>query len=144
MYATKNVSSCFFSNSNTTNDATFTYSGTEYTVPAWSVSILPDCKKEVYNTAKVMKMMIKYVYNLIRFKHKYLPMCFIFQVNAQTSVMVKKNEGVEKTGNSLKWSWRPEMIYDSSVRGKGQVSANRIIDQKMINDRSDYLWYMNR
>lgn len=74
MYATQKVSSCFFGNSNTTNDATFTYGGTEYTVPAWSVSILPDCKKEVYNTAKVIELHNKNnLYNLIRFKHKYFP-----------------------------------------------------------------------
>ncbi|RVW43989.1 Beta-galactosidase 15 [Vitis vinifera] len=116
VYATQKVSSCFFGNSNTTNDATFTYGGTEYTVPAWSVSILPDCKKEVYNTAKV---------------------------NAQTSVMVKNKNEAEDQPASLKWSWRPEMIDDTAVLGKGQVSANRIIDQKTTNDRSDYLWYMN-
>ncbi|XP_021747017.1 putative beta-galactosidase [Chenopodium quinoa] len=30
-----------------------TFSGTQYELPPWSISILPDCKKEVYNTARV-------------------------------------------------------------------------------------------
>lgn len=35
------------------SDVTVSFQGAEYTVPGWSVSILPDCKTEVYNTAKV-------------------------------------------------------------------------------------------
>ena len=58
--------------------------------------------------------------------------------------MVKKKNEAEDQPASLKWSWRPEVIDDTTVNGKGQVSANRIIDQKMVNDQSDYLWYMNR
>ncbi|GAB4846763.1 Beta-galactosidase 7, partial [Ancistrocladus abbreviatus] len=50
---TFNGTSCFFSNANSTNDAVVTtQGGRQLTVPAWSVSILPDCEKEVYNTAK--------------------------------------------------------------------------------------------
>ncbi|XP_057537409.1 putative beta-galactosidase [Amaranthus tricolor] len=30
-----------------------TFSGMQYELPPWSISILPDCKKEVYNTARV-------------------------------------------------------------------------------------------
>jgi len=41
------------SNTNTTTDATLTFRGKKYTVPAWSVSLLPDCQHEEYNTAKV-------------------------------------------------------------------------------------------
>jgi len=40
-------------NTNTTTDATVTFKGNTYNVPAWSVSILPDCQSEDYNTAKV-------------------------------------------------------------------------------------------
>lgn len=47
------MSSCFLSNTNETTDATVNFQGTKYTIPAWSVSILPDCKNEAYNTAKV-------------------------------------------------------------------------------------------
>jgi len=40
-------------NTNTTTDATVTFKENTYNVPAWSVSILPDCQTEEYNTAKV-------------------------------------------------------------------------------------------
>ena len=68
-----------------------------------------------------------------------------FQVYAQTSVLVKKSNRAEGEPSSLKWTWRPELIESTAVLGKGDVSANRIFDQKdMANDASDYLWYMTR
>ncbi|KAK3213352.1 hypothetical protein Dsin_018058 [Dipteronia sinensis] len=115
IYATEEGSGCFFGNANTTTDATITFQGSEYVVPAWSVSILPDCKSEEYNTAKV---------------------------NAQTSLMVKKCNEAEEEPASLKWVWRPEIIYGPVLERKGKFAARKLIDQKQINDESDYLWYM--
>lgn len=64
-------------------------------------------------------------------------------MNVQTSVMVKKPN--EAHPSSLEWMWRSEMTHDTIVRGKGQVVAQQIVDQKeMANDTSDYLWYMTR
>ncbi|KAK3183778.1 hypothetical protein Dsin_031064 [Dipteronia sinensis] len=107
----------FLSNANTTTDATISFQGSEYVVPAWSVSILPDCKNEEYNTAKV---------------------------NAQTSLMVKKSNEAEDEPASLKWVWRPEIIDGPVLEGKGKFAASTLIDQKQISDESDYLWYMTR
>ncbi|XP_022888073.1 beta-galactosidase 15-like [Olea europaea var. sylvestris] len=116
VYTLDNTSSCFFGNANETSDATVNYQGVDYNVPAWSVSILPDCKTEVYNTAKL---------------------------NTQTNLMVKKSNEAEDEPASLKWSWRPEInLEQATVQGKGQVSTNMIVDQKVANDVSDYLWYM--
>ncbi|KAL3825641.1 hypothetical protein ACJIZ3_021670 [Penstemon smallii] len=115
VYQLNDTSSCFFGNTNTTTDATVTYQGVDYIVPAWSVSILPDCKNVVYNTAKV---------------------------NTQTDVMMKKINEAEDEPASLKWTWRPQVIDDTVVLGKGQVSASQLIDQKVTNDVSDYFWYM--
>ncbi|XP_042047880.1 beta-galactosidase 15-like [Salvia splendens] len=113
IYSYKGNSSCFFSNQNSTSDHTLKYEGVEYKIPAWSVSILPDCKKEVYNTAKV---------------------------NTQTSVLVKKSDdGGEK---QLQWSWRGEELFKTMQFGKGHVSTKHLLDQKVMNDVSDYLWYM--
>ncbi|PKA48233.1 Beta-galactosidase [Apostasia shenzhenica] len=44
---------CFLTNKNESVDTTVDIEGTEYFLPAWSISVLPDCKQEVYNTAKV-------------------------------------------------------------------------------------------
>ncbi|XP_038688653.1 beta-galactosidase 7-like [Tripterygium wilfordii] len=116
VYATEEVSSCFLGNANETTDATIDFQGNTYTVPAWSVTVLPDCKTEEYNTAKV---------------------------STQTSIMVKKPNKAEEEPSSLKWSWRPEDTVKTVVLGQGHVVANQIIDQKAAaNDASDYLWYM--
>ncbi|KAL1061009.1 hypothetical protein V6Z11_1Z051800 [Gossypium hirsutum] len=116
IYETKEKSSCFLSNTNTKIDANVNFGGINYFVPAWSISILPDCREEAYNTAKV---------------------------SAQTSLMIKKLNKAEDELSSLKWMWRPELIESTSVQGRGDVSVNKIVDQKaMANDASDYLWYM--
>lgn len=43
----------FLANYDTEWNVKVTFSGTQYELPPWSVSILPDCKREVYNTARV-------------------------------------------------------------------------------------------
>ncbi|KAG5546987.1 hypothetical protein RHGRI_012874 [Rhododendron griersonianum] len=115
IYATNETSSCFIGNTNTTGDATVTFQGSEYNVPAWSVSVLPDCKNEAYNTAKL---------------------------NTQTNVMVKRENQAESEPVALRWTWRPETTNDTVQLGKGHVAASHLVDQKVINDISDYLWYM--
>ncbi|XVF88928.1 hypothetical protein PTKIN_Ptkin19aG0090300 [Pterospermum kingtungense] len=116
VYKTNDKSSCFLSNNNTRRDAKINFGGRDYYIKAWSVSILPDCREEVYNTRKVY---------------------------AQTSNYVKKPNKVEDQPTSLKWKWRPENMESTVVQGKGDFFANEIIDQKDIaNDASDYLWCM--
>ncbi|KAE8687456.1 Beta-galactosidase [Hibiscus syriacus] len=100
VYQTNDKSSCFLSNSNTTTDVNVNFGGIDYFVPAWSISILPDCRKGAYNTANVY---------------------------AQTSMMIKKSNKAEDEPDSLKWTWRPELIESASVQGKGDVSVNRIV-----------------
>ncbi|CAL9104789.1 unnamed protein product [Musa textilis] len=43
----------FLSNFNPYSYASVTYNGMKYNIPSWSISILPDCKTAVFNTAKV-------------------------------------------------------------------------------------------
>lgn len=43
----------FLANIGTQSDATVNFNGNSYQLPPWSVSILPDCKNVVLNTAKV-------------------------------------------------------------------------------------------
>ncbi|KAH7664349.1 Beta-galactosidase protein [Dioscorea alata] len=108
---------CFISNSNTTLDATVEYHGHNYFVPASSVSILPECKEEVYNTAKV---------------------------NTQTSVMVKRRSQVENEPEGLSWSWRPEAMTSTLKGALGSFRDHKLLDQILAtDDKSDYLWYMN-
>ncbi|KAK9275071.1 hypothetical protein L1049_022329 [Liquidambar formosana] len=106
---------CFLSNQNKTADANIDLQQDgKYTVPAWSVSILAGCNKEIYNTAKV---------------------------NAQTSVMVKKPSGAINESTLLSWKWVSEPMKDA-LGGKGDFLASRLLEQKETTvDASDYLWY---
>ena len=61
IYKTEEGSSCFFGNGNEKSDATISFQGESYVVPAWSVTILPDCKNEAYNTAKVFYFTFSFV-----------------------------------------------------------------------------------
>ncbi|XP_050937705.1 beta-galactosidase-like [Cucumis melo] len=105
---------CFLSNTNDTNDATVDLKADgKYFVPAWSVSILNGCKKEVFNTANI---------------------------NSQTSMFVKVQN--EKENAQLSWVWAPEAMTDT-LQGKGTFKANLLLEQKGTTaDFSDYLWYM--
>ena len=49
----KSRCSAFLANIDEHNAASVTFFGEVYTLPPWSVSILPDCKNTVFNTAKV-------------------------------------------------------------------------------------------
>ncbi|KAG5062389.1 hypothetical protein AAZX31_02G067000 [Glycine max] len=112
-YAGQSV--CFLGNAHPSMDANINFQNTQYTIPAWSVSILPDCYTEVYNTAKV---------------------------NAQTSIMTINNEN----SYALDWQWMPEthleQMKDGKVLGSVAITAPRLLDQKVANDTSDYLWYI--
>lgn len=70
---------------------------------------------------------------------------FIYQVNTQTTVKVKRSNKAEDEPESLHWAWRPENMDDTKILGKGEVVANHLMEQKeAANDASDYLWYMTR
>ncbi|KAL3506631.1 hypothetical protein ACH5RR_032013 [Cinchona calisaya] len=105
---------CFFGNANKDRDLRITFEGRNYTVPAWSVSILPDYEIVVYNTTRV---------------------------HTQTNVLDKVNSVM-----GLEWQWRVEPIQHISQKYHTKpptVFATELFDQKtVINDTSDYLWYM--
>ncbi|KAG6771978.1 hypothetical protein POTOM_023373 [Populus tomentosa] len=105
---------CFLSNTKMDDlDVDLQQDG-KYFVPAWSVSILQDCNKETYNTAKV---------------------------NVQTSLIVKKLHEND-TPLKLSWEWAPEPTK-APLHGQGGFKATQLLEQKAATyDESDYLWYM--
>ncbi|XVE99945.1 hypothetical protein REPUB_Repub03eG0243800 [Reevesia pubescens] len=106
---------CFLSNNQTEEATVDLQQDGKFVVPAWSVSILGGCKKEIFNTAKV---------------------------NTQTSIMVKKQMDNEDKASKLSWMWTPETIKDT-LKGKGKFIARQLLEQKRAtSDVSDYLWYM--
>ncbi|KAI3996224.1 hypothetical protein MKX01_026692 [Papaver californicum] len=111
-YSFNGISSCFFSNANGTTDAEVSFEGTQLIVPAWSVSVLLDCKNEDYNTAKV---------------------------NAQTSLMEKKEEA--QSGFNWVWrpeNTKETAVLGKGSFSADQLLEQKTA----TNDVSDYLWYM--
>nr|P45582.1 RecName: Full=Beta-galactosidase; Short=Lactase; Flags: Precursor [Asparagus officinalis]CAA54525.1 beta-galactosidase [Asparagus officinalis] len=53
VYRSKSSCAAFLANFNSRYYATVTFNGMHYNLPPWSVSILPDCKTTVFNTARV-------------------------------------------------------------------------------------------
>ncbi|KAL3753903.1 hypothetical protein ACJRO7_001187 [Eucalyptus globulus] len=110
VYMYKGKQSCFLGNANQNQDFTVNLMGSSHTVQAWSVSILPDCYTEVYNTAKI---------------------------NSQQTVMVKlPNEADDQTEPyELKWDWRPEhleSLHHGVAKGALDLSKNDSLAGKVI------------
>ncbi|XP_057443397.1 beta-galactosidase-like [Lotus japonicus] len=104
---------CFLSNSDDSQDAQVDLQQNgKYNVPAWSVSILQDCNKEVFNTAKV---------------------------KAQTNIYVKKQATI---GNPLNWVWTPEPMDDTLKGLGSFKAPLLLEQKGVTVDASDYLWYM--
>ncbi|XP_044945954.1 beta-galactosidase 1-like [Hordeum vulgare subsp. vulgare] len=114
-YTLDNSSACFISNKFDDKEVNVTLDdGATHVVPAWSVSILPDCKTVAYNSAKI---------------------------KTQTSVMVKR-PGVETVTDGLAWSWMPENLHPFMTDEKGNFRKNELLEQIATSgDQSDYLWY---
>ncbi|KAG6755966.1 hypothetical protein POTOM_039380 [Populus tomentosa] len=53
-YKHSNDCAAFLANYDSDSDANVTFNGNTYFLPAWSVSILADCKNVIFNTAKVV------------------------------------------------------------------------------------------
>ncbi|KAL6996335.1 hypothetical protein U1Q18_006468, partial [Sarracenia purpurea var. burkii] len=51
--STSGICAAFLANYNTQSFATVAFGNMHYNLPPWSISILPDCKNTVYNTARV-------------------------------------------------------------------------------------------
>ncbi|KAI5070792.1 hypothetical protein GOP47_0015135 [Adiantum capillus-veneris] len=115
------ICAAFLANIDTKADATVTFRGLSYHLPAWSVSILPDCKKVVFNTA---------------------------QVNAQSSRLttsgVVVDEELQSRKNIMTLSKAAWEIYQEPLgdRAESSFSAKGLLEQiNTTKDDSDYLWY---
>ncbi|OAY37993.1 beta-galactosidase 8 [Manihot esculenta] len=98
-------------------DKTVTFNGNSYNLPGWSVSILPDCKNVVLNTAKVNSMTI-----IPSFTHQF-----------QASDVASSN-----ALNSV-WSWINEPV---GISTKDAFVKSGLLEQiNTTADKSDYLWY---
>lgn len=109
--------SAFLANIDTKSDATVNFNGNSYHLPAWSVSILPDCKNVVLNTAKVNSMSV-----IPSFIHESLN---------------KNADSTDSIGSG--WSWINEPVGISKASAFNKLGLLEQINTTA--DKSDYLWY---
>ncbi|KAI5666236.1 hypothetical protein M9H77_16089 [Catharanthus roseus] len=109
--------SAFLANVGTQSDATVNFNGNSYKLPAWSVSILPDCKNVAFNTAKINSMSI-----VPRF------------------ASLSSKDGVTSSGASISgWSWVNEPVGITSKNAFNKLGLAEQINTTA--DKSDRLWY---
>ncbi|XP_020240225.1 beta-galactosidase 8 [Cajanus cajan] len=117
VYKTGSVCAAFLANVGTTSDVTVNFSGNSYHLPAWSVSILPDCKNVVLNTAKINSASA------------------ISSFIAESS----KEDIGSLEASSTGWSWISEPVGISKDNSFSQTGLLEQINTTA--DKSDYLWY---
>ncbi|URE13790.1 Glycosyl hydrolases family 35 [Musa troglodytarum] len=104
----------FLANVDEKNDKLVIFRNVPYNLPAWSVSILPDCKNVVFNTAKV---------------------------RSQNSRVEMVPENLKASAGSGKLPWQ---VYTekAGVWGAPDFIKNELVDHiNTTKDTTDYLWY---
>nr|KAJ0212760.1 hypothetical protein LSAT_V11C400179160 [Lactuca sativa] len=115
-YKTPDDCAAFLSNYGSALDANVTFNGKSYFLPAWSVSILPDCKNVIFNTAKVVAQ--KSVGDATTF------------VETEFSL------------SDSSWSWYVEKV---GVWSNESFTETSLVEQiNTTKDTSDFLWYTTR
>ncbi|RZB84034.1 hypothetical protein D0Y65_032463 [Glycine soja] len=117
VYKTGSVCAAFLANVDTKSDVTVNFSGNSYHLPAWSVSILPDCKNVVLNTAKINSASA---------------------ISSFTTESLKEDIGSSEA-SSTGWSWISEPVGISKADSFPQTGLLEQINTTA--DKSDYLWY---
>ncbi|PIN14052.1 Beta-galactosidase [Handroanthus impetiginosus] len=107
----------FLANVGTQSDAIVKFNGNSYNLPAWSVSILPDCKNVVLNTAKINS--VSTVTKFVR--------------------QPSKDDTTATDESASGWSLISETLGISSDRAFSQLGLVEQINTTA--DQSDYLWY---
>ncbi|XP_058180957.1 beta-galactosidase 9 isoform X2 [Rhododendron vialii] len=122
----KSRCSAFLANIDEHYSATVTFFGHVYTLPPWSVSILPDCRETAFNTAKVgAQTSIKTTE---------------FSLPFSTNVSIPSQDKVSLISGT--WVTVKEPI---GAWGEDNFTVRGILEHlNVTKDRSDYLWYMTR
>ncbi|KAK2965832.1 hypothetical protein RJ640_001804, partial [Escallonia rubra] len=122
----------FLANYDSSVDASVSFNGNSYFLPAWSVSILPDCKNVIFNTAKVDVHKF-YVENLFC-----CPMS-VEVVSQRTAGDVALARSTSMSEFVIGWSWYKEEV---GVWSNNSFVASSLLEQiNTTKDISDFLWY---
>ncbi|KAM1108418.1 hypothetical protein PS1_005026 [Malus domestica] len=115
-HKTSNECAAFLANYDSSSDANVTFNGNIYFLPAWSVSILPDCKNVIFNTAKVVS-----------------------QRNIGHSPFALTPGVHDFILEPASWSWYKERVGTWS---NNSFTDSGLLEQiSTTKDVSDYLWY---
>uniref|UniRef100_A0A1D1YEB4 Beta-galactosidase n=2 Tax=Anthurium amnicola TaxID=1678845 RepID=A0A1D1YEB4_9ARAE len=112
----------FLANIGTQSDAVVTFNGNSYRLPAWSVSILPDCKTVVFNSAQINSQ-------LMNMETRYLKPQIQASNEATNSPRIFQSD----------WSWTDEPVGIS--KGSAFKREGLLEQINTTADSSDYLWY---
>ncbi|KAL2938303.1 Beta-galactosidase 8 [Bienertia sinuspersici] len=117
-YKTKSgLCAAFLANVGNQSSATVKFKGNSYQLPAWSVSILPDCKNVVLNTAKINSMAVL---------PKVIPQSLKYNLDSSGDIQSS-------------WAWFREPVGISKTQ---TVTKLGLLEQiNTTADKSDYLWY---
>ncbi|KAK8506257.1 hypothetical protein V6N13_100309 [Hibiscus sabdariffa] len=120
--------SAFLANIDEHNTATVTFRGKSYSLPPWSVSILPDCSNLAFNTAKVgAQTAMKVV------EYASSP-----KISAPELVMTKSE------ASSITESWM-SVKEPIGIWSENNFTVQGMLEHlKVTKDESDYLWHMTR
>ncbi|XP_031399214.1 beta-galactosidase 8-like [Punica granatum] len=115
-YKPSNECAAFLANYDSSKDAMVEFNGNSYSLPAWSVSILPDCKNVAYSTARVVSQ-----------RH--------IGDNSFASRTTTHRFSVGPSG----WSWYKEPV---GVWDNTSFTYPGLLEQiNTTKDASDFLWY---
>ncbi|KAL0353143.1 UNVERIFIED_CONTAM: Beta-galactosidase 6 [Sesamum angustifolium] len=115
-YRSPNDCAAFLANYGSSTDATVNFRGNSYLLPAWSVSILPDCVNVIFNTAKVLS-----------------------QRTLDDDVFTWNITMHDSSLPSSSWSWYKEHV---GIWGNNSFEASGLLEQiNTTKDTSDFLWY---
>lgn len=119
VYASSEFCVAFLANTDDKEDKTVQFRNMSYNLPAWSVSILPDCKNEVFNSAKVRS-----------------PSSMVDMVPES---LIPSASSLDKDPKALEWEIFTEK---PGLWGKEDFSLNSFVDHiNTTKYTTDYLWY---
>ncbi|ONM40727.1 Beta-galactosidase 1 [Zea mays] len=122
----------FLENKDKVSYARVSFNGMHYDLPPWSISILPDCKTTVYNTASFIQHFLGAIVLYNSWQKTFYTDMFI-QVGSQISQMK-----MEWAGG---FTWQS---YNEDINSLGDESFATVGLLEQINvtrDNTDYLWY---
>ena len=136
VYKSKNGGcAVFLSNYHMNSAVKVRFNGRHYDLPAWSISILPDCKTAVFNTATVRGTLTR--------KHFCKPGMnepTVLQANV-IIVQVKEPTLLPKMHPVVRFAWQSYNEDTNSLDDRAFTKDGLVEQLSMTWDKTDYLWY---